>query len=164
VAPSTTGGHSSGAIPGLVELNVALPASIDLERVIDSFGGPVAAWLGERVPGGPSGIRRFSCDLELHVSPDSRAVFRKAAIVGLGELRRDGDSWIVPIEWFAATFTPLFPIFVGELDLWRDRIELHGSYVPPGGAVGHALDRSLLGIAARATGRWFLRKAASELR
>jgi hypothetical protein len=155
--------RSSTEMAGLVQLDLVLAASVDLERVVDAFGSPMAAWLGERAPDGPPGIRRFSCDLELHVSPEQRALFRKAAIVGLGEPRHDGEIWIVPIEWFAATLTPLFPIFVGELRLRTDRLELHGSYVPPGGAIGYVLDRALLGIAARGTGRWFLRQVASVL-
>jgi len=110
-----------------------------------------------------TGMRRFSCDLELRVSPERLELFRKAAIVGLGEPRHDDGSWIVPIEWFAATFAPLFPVFVGELRLQADRVGLHGSYVPPGATIGYALDRALLSVAARGTGRWFLRKVASVL-
>jgi hypothetical protein len=144
-----------------VQLNLTLATSVDLERVAAALGGPEARWLGERAPDGPPGIRRLSCDLELHVSPDRPVLFRKAAIVGLGDPRRDGDAWIVAIEWFAATLTPLFPVFVGELRLQADRVGLRGSYVPPGAAIGYILDRAVLGAAARSTGLWFLRKVAS---
>jgi hypothetical protein len=145
----------------MVQLNLTLAASVDLERVEATFGSPEALWLGERAPDGPPGIRRFSCDLELHVSPERPVLFRKAAIVGLGQPRHEDDAWIVPIEWFAATLTPLFPVFVGELRLEADRVGLRGRYVPPGATIGYALDRALLGVAARGTGRWFLRKVAS---
>jgi hypothetical protein len=156
--------ESSTQMAGLVRLELSLASVVDLERVEATFGRPEAPWLGERAPDGPPGIRRFSCDLELRVSPERRGLFRKAAIVGMGEPRRDADSWIVPIEWFAATFAPLFPVFVGELRLFRDRVVLRGSYVPPGATLGQALDRALLGVAARGTGRWFLGKSASVLR
>jgi hypothetical protein len=156
-------GRSSTEMAGLVQLNFMVAASVDLERVAATFGSPEAPWLGERAPDGPPGIRRFSCDLELRVSPERRALFRKAAIVGLGEPRDDDGAWTVPVEWFAATFSPLFPIFVGELRLETDRLGLHGSYVPPGAALGYVLDRALLGIAARGTARWFLHKVASVL-
>jgi hypothetical protein len=162
VAPRVMG-RSSTEMAGLVQLNFMVAASVDLERVAATFGSPEAPWLGERAPDGPLGIRRFSRYLELRVSPERRALFRKAAIVGLGEPHYEEDTWIVPIEWFAATFTPLFPIFVGELRLQADRIGLLGSYVPPGAAIGFALDRALLGVAARGTGRWFLHKVASVL-
>jgi hypothetical protein len=147
----------------LARLDVNLAEAVDLGRVPLAFGSPDALWLGERVADGPDGMRRFSCDLELRVSPDARSLFRKAAIVGLGEPRREGETWIVPIEWFAATLAPLFPVFVGEVRLRSDRLDLQGTYVPPGGVIGYALDRALLGIAARGTGRWFLRKVASAL-
>ena len=156
-------GRSSTEMAGLVQLNLTLAASVDLERVAPTFGSPEAPWLGERAPDGPHGIRRFSCDLELRVSPERRELFRKAAIVGLGEPRHDDDTWIVPIEWFAATFAPLFPVFAGELRLQADRVGLRGSYVPPGAAIGYALDRALMSVAARGTGRWFLRTVASVL-
>src|SRR5450759_4734689 len=101
-------GRLSTEMAGLVQLNLTLAATVDLERVAPTFGSPEAPWLGERAPDGPHGIRRFSCDLELRVSPERRELFRKAAIVGLGEPRHDDATWIVPIEWFAATFAPLF--------------------------------------------------------
>ncbi len=146
-----------------MQLNLTLAASVAIDRVAAALGSPEAAWLGERAPDGPAGIRRFSCDLELHVSPERRVLFRKAAIVGLGEPRPAGDGWIVPIEWFAATLTPLFPVFVGELRLQADHVGLSGSYVPPGAAIGYVLDRAVLGAAARGTGQWFLRKVVSVL-
>jgi hypothetical protein len=133
----------------MVQLNLTLAASVDLERVAATFASPEALWLGEQAPDGPVGIRRFSCDLELRVSPDGRVLFRKAAIVGLGEPRHDDDTWIVPIEWFAATFAPLFPAFAGELRLQTGRIGLRGEYVPPGATIGYVLDRALLGRRAR---------------
>src|SRR5674536_193937 len=91
-------GRSSTEMAGLVQLNLTLAASVDLERVTATFGSPEAPWLGERAPVGPHGVRRFSCDLELRVSPERRELFRKAAIVGLGEPRHDDDTWIVPID------------------------------------------------------------------
>jgi hypothetical protein len=147
----------------MVQLNLTLAASVDLDRVATTFGSPEAVWLGERAPDGPARIRRFSCDLELQVSPERRVLFRKAAIVGLGEPRPADEGWIVPIEWFAATFTPLFPVFVGELRLQADHVGLGGSYVPPGAAIGYILDKAILGAAARGTGQWFLRTVASVL-
>jgi hypothetical protein len=154
---------STTELGGVARLDVTLVAAVDFNRISAVFDGPDALWLGERAPDGPGGRRRYSCDLELRVSPDARSLFRKAAIVGLGEPRRDGDIWIVPIEWFAATLAPLFPVFVGELRLQADRIALYGTYVPPGGVIGYALDRGLLRIAARGTAKWFLRKVASVL-
>jgi hypothetical protein len=44
-----------------------------------------------------------------------------------------------------------------------DRFELDGRYAPPGGSIGYVLDRALLHIAARGTGRWFLQKVLTAL-
>lgn len=156
-------GGSETELGGSARLNVSLGTTVRLDRVMTTFGAEEAPWLGERVAVGPNGMRRFSCDLELLVGPETRSLFRKAAIVGLGTPREGGDGWIVPVEWFAASLAPLFPVFVGELRLDSDRVELRGNYLPPGGVIGSVLDRALLSRAARGTGRWFLRKIASVL-
>jgi hypothetical protein len=152
-----------GKIDGVVSLRLAIPARLDLGRVTGAFGRQDADWLGQRLPDEVSEIRRFSCDLELNVGPDRRAMFRKSAIVGVGAPVRDDVSWLVPIEWRAATLAPLFPVFAGYLRLRADRIELDGHYAPPGGTIGYVLDRALLRIAARGTARWFLQKVVWEL-
>lgn len=156
-------GATSEQTAGVVKLRLTLPARLDLGRVPATFGGPEADWLGQRVSEEASELRRFSCDLELRVGPDRRATFRKSAIVSLGALARLDDAWVVPIEWRAATLTPLFPVFVGRLRLSAEWIELNGLYAPPGGTIGLLLDRALLHHAARATGRWFLQKVISAL-
>jgi hypothetical protein len=156
-------GRESAELSGTVRLRVRQVARVDLDRVAGALGGPEASWLGERAPDASPGVRRFYCDLELQVSPARWAVFRKSAIVGLGEPRPDHEGWVVPIEWRAATLAPLFPVFAGHLRLRADRIELAGRYAPPGGAVGYVLDRTLLGVAARGTGRWLLGRVAAAL-
>ena len=147
----------------VVGLNLRIPARLDLGRVPAALGQPDAPWLGQRCPDETPETRSFSCDLELTVDFSRRATFRKSAIVGLGLPVRSVDGWIMPIEWHAASLAPLFPIFAGQLRLGPDLIELDGHYAPPGGAVGYLLDRTLLRIAARETGRWFLLKIVSIL-
>jgi hypothetical protein len=160
--PPTTA--TSGVMPDeIVHFRLHTTAHVDLERVPAVLGGEEAPWLGERAPSERPDLRRFYCDLELHAGGAQRAIFRKSAIVGFGEPRRDQTGWIVPIEWQAATLSPLFPVFAGHLHVRADRIELEGSYAPPGGKLGQALDASLLGIAARTTGRWFARKLGEAL-
>jgi hypothetical protein len=156
-------GATSEQTAGVVKLRLTLPARLDLGRVPAAFGGPDADWLGQRVSGEASELRRFSCDLELRVDPDRRATFAKSAIVTFGALERIDDTWVVPIEWRSATLAPLFPVFVGRLRVRANWIELDGHYAPPGGTIGLLLDRALLHFAARATGRWFIQKAISAL-
>ena len=154
---------TAGEITGIVSLRLTMPARLDLGRVIATLGRPDAHWLGQRVPDEEPGIRRFACDLELNVGPDRTALFRKSAIVGIGAPVPDGVSWLVPIEWRAASLAPLCPGVAGHLRLRPDRIELDGRYAPPGGTIGYVLDRALLRIAAHGTARWFLRKVVSAL-
>lgn len=139
------------------------PARVDLARAETVLGPQAARWLGEPA-GEEAGRRDFVCDLELRVGPEGRCLFRRSAIVGLGQPRRFDDGWMVPVEWRAASLTPLFPVFAGTLRLRTNRLALEGYYAPPLGAVGCVLDRVLLGIAARGTGRWFLANLEAALR
>ena len=69
----------------------------------------------------------------------------------------------MPIWWRAAGMTPLFPIFAGRLSWSDDELRLDGYYEPPGGNVGVVMDRLLLNVAARATGRRLLERIAEVL-
>jgi len=144
-------------------LTVSRPARIDLARVPEAFGAGAATWLG--APDGPDqrGLMRYLCDLELHTGTAGRHLFRKAAIVSLGQPAGQPGGWLVPIEWRAATLAPLFPVLVGSLAIEPERITLRGTYAPPLGVIGQALDRALLSIAARGTARWFLARAAAAV-
>lgn len=156
--------QSGGAVVMLVAgLHLVHEAIVDLDRVPEVLGAPDAPWLGLPAPDQGPSKRSFLCDLELHAGGGGRALFRKAAVVSLGQPRSEVDGWVVPIEWRAASLTALFPVLVGDLHLRGDRLEIRGRYAPPGGRLGYLLDATLLGTAARQTGRWFLRKLASEL-
>jgi hypothetical protein len=147
----------------VVSLWLVLEASLDVARVPGVLGASTAAWLGELASEPGARMRSFVCDLELHAGKSERVLFRKAAIVSFGEPTRDGDGWVVDLEWRAATLTPLFPVFAGQLHIEPTRIVLDGRYAPPGGTLGYLLDTTLLGTAARQTGHWFLRKVADAL-
>ncbi|HVA85689.1 MAG TPA: hypothetical protein VNF73_05125 [Candidatus Saccharimonadales bacterium] len=165
---TTTGPARDG--PGSVEfgalvvaLHVSVPVQVDLRRVVPVFGDDAPNWLGQPMGPDAAGLNRFLCDLQLRVSPDGRATFRKSTIVSLGiPWLRDG-SWMVPMEWRAANLAPLFPVFVGHLIITADRIEIDGRYAPPLGVIGYALDRAVLGTAARGTARWFIGRVVSAL-
>ena len=163
--PTADGGppDGGGRIDGIARLHLALPVRSDLARIPDLLGSADAAWLGERVepPLGPT--REYACDLELPAGDMGPILFRKSAIVGLGDPARDGAGWLVPIEWHAATFKPLFPVFAGTLTVTERQVVLDGHYAPPGGRLGAVLDVALLNVAARGTGRWLLRRVAAAL-
>lgn len=138
-------------------------ASVDLARVPRILGDRSAPWLGE-LTAESSGMRTFVCDLHLRVSPDGHSLFRKSALVGLGEIKDQGQGYLVPVEWRAATLAPLFPVFAGSLRLYAHMLTLEGYYAPPFGVLGQTLDRTLLRIAARGTLRWFLASVETALR
>lgn len=154
---------ASHELDGTAELHLVLPAHPDLARVVAGLGSPEAPWLGEPEPPTGAPYRRFACDLEFQVGDHKRVTLRKSALVGLGEPRLGGDGWVIQIDWRAATFAPLFPVFAGSLRVEPDRLRLDGCYAPPGGRLGQALDAALLSVAARGTGRWFLRTVAALL-
>ena len=147
----------------VARLRLDLATAVDPARVPAVLGSSEARWLGEPVPRADRSVRTFLCDLELHAGGTDRALFRKAAVVSFGQPRQDGAAWVVPIEWRAATLTPLFPVLAGHLRISHDGIQLDGRYAPPGGRLGYVLDLALLGAAARQTGRCFLRRLASAL-
>jgi hypothetical protein len=148
----------------VVGLRMTLAGMVGLDRVPAAFGDEPASWLGEPAGTDGAGLRRFRGDLRLRVSPESRALFRKAAIISLGVPRASGGGWAVPIEWQAATLAPLFPMFVGTLHIERRHVALDGYYAPPFGVIGYVVDRAVLSIAARGTARWLLTQVLTALR
>jgi len=157
--PAFDGRH----VDGIARLHLALPARPDLTRIADVLGSPDAPWLGERLLEASGPTREYACDLDLPAGDMGLILFRKSAIVGLGEPVRHDAGWRVPIEWHAATFKPLFPVFAGTLSIREEQVVLDGHYAPPGGRLGAVLDAALLNVAARGTGRWFLRTVAAAL-
>jgi hypothetical protein len=127
---------------------------VDLERVPRQL--EASAWLGEEIDRDENGMRRLLSDLVLGVGSERPIAFRKSMVVALGQPRHDADGWTVPIEWQAATLTPLFPVFVGEVRIGQERVTIEGRYAPPFGVIGAVLDRALLGIAARGTAKVIL--------
>ncbi len=146
---------------GTVALRAEVPARIDLERVSSVLHA--SAWLGEDVAPDDPAVRRLATDLVLGVGSDRPVAFRKSMIIGLGQPRRDAGGWTVPIDWQAASLTPLFPVFVGQVRIDRERVAIEGRYAPPLGVVGAVLDRALLGIAARATAKVILARFVDAL-
>ncbi len=156
-------GATDAADADVVELHARLRSDIDLARVPDAFGNRAVDWLGSSTGARADGWSGYLCDLEVHASQGGPVLVRKSAIVHIGAPRATPSGWVVPIEWRAATLAPLFPVFVGSLAIEAHRIAIDGWYAPPFGAIGHALDRAVLSVAARATARWFIAKLADAV-
>ncbi len=149
-----------------VRLRLAQAMQTDLERARALFQSPEAPWLGHLLPESPGadGVRRYETDLALPMRDrPTRMLLKKAAYVDLGAPVELGDSLQLQVSWRSANLAPLFPVFVGTLTLRPSALALDGYYAPPGGELGLILDRALLNIAARGTGRWFLSRVAEAL-
>ena len=93
---------------------------------------------------------------------------RKRAVVELGKplLLRD---WLhIPISWEAQPVSELFPRFEGELQLvpistHETKLALAGTYDPPLGDVGRAVDHLVLHTAAEATVKDFVERLGKRL-
>jgi hypothetical protein len=140
-------------------LRLVQPVAVDLARALPLFGDQASAWLGTPVAPVRPGSHRYLTDLSLPIREHAPSlVFRKAAYVDLGEVRRTPEGYVIEIGWQSSSLAPLFPVFAGNLTMTRTEVRLEGLYAPPGGEIGAALDRVFLSIAARGTARWFLER------
>jgi hypothetical protein len=75
----------------------------------------------------------------------------------------------LPIKWHAQEHSGLFPVMDGQLEAYpidgeRTQVSFQGSYQPPFGLVGEALDAMLLHRVAEESVQRFLRAVAQRLR
>jgi hypothetical protein len=146
-----------------VALHVVHDATIDVERARRACDDP--SWLGRAAGDGPGdGWRRIATDLELPVLDGSGPAVRKAAIVDIGGAQRSRGSLSVPIAWSSASFTPLFPVFAGQLEIKTTGLILTGRYAPPFGRMGVLIDRALLHFVATRSANALLATIAEQCR
>ncbi len=104
-------------------------------------------------------------ELRSRVGPAS--VFAKSVAIEIGTPQLQKRGLVYPLHWTAVGAESLFPDMRADLILTQDgmdqtTITLSGTYDPPLGVVGRALDRVLLGRVAEATVRnWVDRLAAA---
>jgi hypothetical protein len=151
----------------VVQLHASRRTDVQLDDASAALGGSGLSWLGETVAGGNgrhAGARTVRCDLRLPLRAVGHEIeFRKAALVALGPVERQDGLLTLAISWRSATLAPLFPVFAGSLTVAHDGLTLDGWYAPPGGSLGMAVDRALLGMAARRTAAWFLGLIAAKV-
>lgn len=146
-----------------VAIKVVHNTRIDLGRAREALADP--SWLGQGAVDGPgAGWRRIATDLELPVLDGSGPAVRKAAIVDIGDLRETGIALSVPIAWSSASFTPLFPVFAGQLEIKKTGLVLTGRYAPPFGRMGVLIDRALLHFVATRSANALLATIARRCR
>jgi hypothetical protein len=146
-----------------VALNVVHNATIDVDRARAAFFADLS-WLGPVSGDAPTdGWRRVDTDLELPVLDGSGPAVRKAATIDLGEIQETGGGLSVPIAWSSASFTPLFPVFAGQLEIKKTGLVLTGRYAPPFGRMGILIDRALLHFVATRSAEALLATVARHL-
>jgi hypothetical protein len=149
----------------VARLDVTRAFHANPERLCQALARP--DWLGRIVDPPPDrpDLVRVETDLALTLrSEASPLVFRKAALVDVGIRTVTEDGCTGEIAWRAASFSPLFPVFAGQLTVGRHRLRLHGVYAPPGGQLGLLIDRALIHRFAERTGRWFLDRLVVAVR
>jgi hypothetical protein len=92
----------------------------------------------------------------------------KAVRLEVGEPSRGADQIVLPISWWATGTPFLFPTMDAELVLVSlgpdlTQISLHGTYKPPIGAVGRALDKMVFHRYAEASVKDFVDRIAVGL-
>jgi len=105
-------------------------------------------------------------ELRTRVGPNPHGFAKSVRLdIGMPEIRRAGV--VYPISWTAVGASALFPRLTAELILThvgreRTKVCLEGTYQPPLGPVGRALDRLALNNVAEATVQdWVDRIAAA---
>ena len=105
--------------------------------------------------------------LYARVGPDKGGI-AKEVVLDIEPSVTRGDSVFYPVSWWATGARMLFPRMQADLILTPigegvTRLSFLGSYEPPLGALGHILDRAVLGRVADATVKAWVDRIASEM-
>jgi hypothetical protein len=102
------------------------------------------------------------------VGGDSKPLIAKTVEIDVGEPLRGQTETEVPISWRATGAPGLFPqmdagIVVGSLGPELTQLILRGSYEPPFGLIGRALDRTMFHRVAEASVKGFVDRIATSI-
>ena len=153
------------AADGVSRLEVSRTFQGDPARLCEALAAP--GWLGAIMPSPPDrpDMIRLEMDLAFTLNAEGgrELAFRKAALVDIA-MRRASGGCSGEIGWRASSFSPLFPVFAGELALKGGRLTLTGVYAPPGGTLGLLFDRTIIHRFAERTARWLLDRIVTGYR
>lgn len=149
----------------VARLEVSRPFKGDPARLCAALANP--GWLGQVVPSPPDrpDMVRLEMDLAFALSSDGgrELTFKKAALVDIAMVP-GGAGCTGEIGWRASSFSPLFPVFAGQLTTKQGRLTLTGVYAPPGGQLGLLFDRTIIHRFAERTARWLLDRIVTQHR
>ncbi len=139
------------------EVDVALSIDVLEHALIDHLSA--VEGLGEVV-------YRNGEELRSRVGPETQLA--KEVVLKFGQPRISRSGLAVPVTWRATAARVLFPRLTGELEAFRNSptgstLRLRGSYDPPFGWVGDALDHLLLERVARLTIADWLQRIGDSL-
>lgn len=155
---TATAADMSDAMEAITRLEVSRAFQGDPARLCAALASP--AWLGTVVasPADWPDVTRLEMDLAFTLSSEGgrEITFKKAALVDIAMNGGGVAGGIGEIAWRASTFSPLFPVFAGQLTIKGGRLTLSGAYAPPGGQLGLLFDRTIIHRFAERTARWLL--------
>jgi hypothetical protein len=131
----------------------------EVERRIDHLRAHLEEWADIAYRDGE--------ELRAKVRPGSISQAKQVRLeIGLAEIRRAG--LVYPVTWTATGASGLFPRLSADLILShvgreRTQIALFGTYEPPLGAIGRAIDRVALKNVAEATVKDWVDRVASAV-
>ena len=103
---------------------------------------------------------------ELRLDEAGQRVTRRVR-VSLGSIESSGQAVTVPVQWEALYHPQLYPRLNGDLRVEETdghcRVRFDARYLPPGGWLGSAVDRTLMGRVARASVGDFFERLTSRL-
>ena len=138
-------------------VHVDLPLADAKEALLDLVSG---------IPGAADAAFRKG-EAILKAGARSKIVAKRVEIF-IGRPLTVNEELVIPLRWEATGPTDLFPVMEAELRLAAvdpvlSRVCLQGTYEPPLGALGRALDRAVLHRVAEATVKHFVDELADEL-
>jgi hypothetical protein len=107
-------------------------------------------------------------EIRVRLGTNQRPLLAKTVRLDAGEPVRGATQTSIPITWEATGTPGLFPtmeaeVVVAALGPAMTQVSLRGSYTPPLGAVGRALDRTLLHRISEASVKSFVDRIAAAI-
>lgn len=141
-------------------LELPLPAE-EVERLITSAP---ESW----IPGLAREADGHGERLLADVGFGDRSRLDRSVAIDLGPPIRMASKTILPLKWTAARTSRLFPSLEADLEVaplgpLQTQLAMSARYVPPFGALGKAIDRTLLHRVAEATLKDFLDRVGAAL-
>jgi hypothetical protein len=138
--------------------------SVDADQVVRALLRDPQTW----VPGLASTANRRGDALLAEVGFGERVRVARTVAIEFAEPIRVRSKTVIPFRWTAKGAAGVFPALEADLEIaslapGRTQLAMSARYVPPMGALGRAIDRTVLFRVAEATIKDFLDGVAAKL-